>query len=242
MGIRHSLKRLLASNAFGDAPAASLSKKGSFIGWISSKTIGAPSEPSRRVHPQPQIPDNQILVRTSAGGEEGCSLESETITLERFGLICEEFNICTPLIQECLFRLCRPADGAISFLQLLRGLQPAIKGDELQRAAFTFVMYDQNESGELSTDELWKLVRKTAVGCRIEQDLIALVRSGAGHAGKVPVKSVGGRLVRSISSKLSRHGHGKEHGKKLKIDFREFCEHVRSVGGAKQLFPLSETE
>jgi Ca2+-binding EF-hand superfamily protein len=105
---------------------------------------------------------------------ESRNLGKAKISIERFRkLSAEAFGIRTAFLQESLFRVCRPGkDAKLSFLEFLRGIAPAAKGTQDERAAFMFTLYDADEQGGVCLTELRTMFAKLEIDCVVEKDLV----------------------------------------------------------------------
>jgi Ca2+-binding EF-hand superfamily protein len=114
-------------------------------------------------------------------------IDSARMMLPEFRKFCSSFSVNSKPLQEGLFNaMCRlgSADGSsLTYQELLRLLCPGIKGDREQRAAFMFVVYDCNGSGQISVSELYKPLRDCEPNSQLEQEILCLISMKMGSVG-----------------------------------------------------------
>lgn len=62
----------------------------------------------------------------------------------------------------------------LTFEQLKEGLAPVLHGDKMHQSAFMFVLYDKDESDQVTLREIGELHRSVPSGCCIERDLVSV--------------------------------------------------------------------
>ena len=80
--------------------------------------------------------------------------------------------------------------GVLTCDQLVRGLAPAFCRDRAVRRRWVWsMMYDQQRRGALSPAELWLLVSTMPEGCRLEDDLLTIVKAATAKADRARAPS-----------------------------------------------------
>ena len=77
----------------------------------------------------------------------------------------------TPACALTVRPICAGKDELLTFEELKEGLAPVLHGDKTHRSAFMFVLYDKDESNQVSLRELGELHGSVPAGCIIERDL-----------------------------------------------------------------------
>ena len=96
------------------------------------------------------------------------------LTLEEFRVFAGTIGINGKVMQDNLFRNCRPgSDKLLTFQELLRGIAPILRGDEQAQSAFQFCLYDANGDGRLQARELFSLQKELRTDCALERDIVA---------------------------------------------------------------------
>ena len=71
------------------------------------------------------------------------------------------------------------------------------------RAAFMFDMYDEDDSGVITLDELAKMINAAAPGSLVEQDLLALSRLSQNRKAADGAKADGGKAAKARQRKIT---------------------------------------
>ena len=95
------------------------------------------------------------------------------LDLDSFSVMCVGLGIDGVPLQDSFFRMCRPgSDGKLTFQELLRGIAPILKGSLEQRAAFHFLLYDEQQNGTVDSMEIFRLMQTCKPDSAIERDLV----------------------------------------------------------------------
>jgi MFS family permease/Ca2+-binding EF-hand superfamily protein len=137
----------------------------------------------------------------------------DTISKKEFGQLCFENDVKNAALVDRLWKLWDTnADGKLSHFELVKGLNPLLRGDRAQLASFFFDLYDIDGNADLTSPEV----------IAVYSDMLNATQGDASEGLTAEQKN---RLRAWV------HEHQNQHGR---LDKESFVEAVRNMSKSKE--------